>query len=349
MLYFLKNSIVHPIFQAPMAGSQNHKLAVAVARAGGLGAIAAAMLTPDGLRAEVQAFRAACPTQALNINFFCHTPPTPHAQAEQAWRTALRPYHMAHGIDPNHIPAHGSARTPFDTAMADVVEELRPEVVSFHFGLPQAALLHRVKACGARVLASATTVAEARWLQAQGADAVIAQGLEAGGHRGHFLDNDVSLQLGTLALLPQVVRAVSVPVVAAGGIATPQAVQAALTLGAHAVQVGTAYLLCPEATTAPLHRAALSSPRAQHTVLTRLLTGRPARGIPNRLMQELGAMSSVAPDFPLAATALAPLRQAAEALGEDDFSPLWAGQSAPLCQTQPAEALTHWLATGKKL
>jgi nitronate monooxygenase len=281
----------------------------------------------------------------LNVNFFCHIPPAPQPDAEQAWRDALHPYYEEHALTPEQIPS-GGGRQPFDASMAQVIEDTRPEVVSFHFGLPTVDLVARVKATGAKVLSSATTVAEAQCLEAQGVDAVIAQGLEAGGHRGHFLDHDLSLQMGLMALLPQIVQAVSVPVIAAGGIASPQAVRAALALGAQAVQVGTAYLLCPEANTNVAHRAALSSPRATHTSLTRLFSGRPARGIPNRLMRDLGALSPVAPAFPLASNALAPLRQAAERLGRDDFSPLWAGQAAAQCQAQPAAAVTQWLAQG---
>ncbi|WP_232788492.1 NAD(P)H-dependent flavin oxidoreductase, partial [Macromonas nakdongensis] len=200
------------------------------------------------------------------------------------------------------------------------------------------------------VLASATTVDEARWLEAHGADAVIAQGLEAGGHRGHFLSDDLSLQLGTCALLPQVVRAVRVPVIAAGGIADAAGVAAAQALGAAAVQVGTAYLLCPEAQTSPLHRQALQSDAAHHTALTNVFTGRPARGIVNRAMRALGQGSvgwcPVAPAFPLAASAMAPLRSAAEQAGRSDFTPLWAGQAAPLCRPMPAGELTRALASG---
>ncbi len=337
-------SLSVPIFQSPMAGSQDHRLAVAVSQAGGLGALPAAMLTPEGLRAQILAFRAAS-SGPLNVNFFCHLPPAPQPDAEQAWRDALHPYYEEHALTPEQIPS-GGGRQPFDTSMAQVIEDTRPEVVSFHFGLPTADLVARVKATGAKVLSSATTVAEAQSLEAQGVDAVIAQGLEAGGHRGHFLDHDLSLQLGLMALLPQIVQAVSVPVIAAGGIASPPAVRAALALGAQAVQVGTAYLLCPEANTSAVHRAALSSPRAAHTNLTRLFSGRPARGIPNRLMRDLGALSPVAPAFPLASDALAPLRQAAERLGRDDFSPLWAGQAAAQSRAQPAATVTQWLATG---
>jgi nitronate monooxygenase len=200
-----------------------------------------------------------------------------------------------------------------------------------------------VKSTGAVTIACATTVEEALWLEAQGADAVVAQGLEAGGHRGMFLTEDVSTQMGTFALLPQIVHAVKIPVIAAGGIADANGVVAALALGAVAVQVGTAYLRCPEATTSPLHRAALRSTSSRHTAITRLFSGRPARGIVNRLIRELGAMNEVAPPFPLAASALAPLRARAESLGDDGFSPLWCGQNATGCLDVPAADLTRLL------
>ena len=333
-----------PVLQAPMAGSQDHRLAVAVAQAGGLGAIPGAMLTPEALDRELSAFRQATPAP-VNVNFFCHTPPQPDATAQAQWLQALAPFHREFGIDPATL-ASGPGRVPFNADTADVLARHRPAVVSFHFGLPNADLLARVKAWGAQVLCSATTVEEGLWLQAQGVNAVIAQGLEAGGHRGHFLSNDLTRQTGTLALVPQLVAALQVPVIAAGGIATPAAVAAARALGASAVQVGTAYLLCPEATTSAVHRAALQSDQAHHTALTHLFTGRPARGIVNRLMRELGPLHPAAPAFPLATAAVAPLRAAAEAQGSADFSPLWAGQSAPLCRPQTAAALTQWLASG---
>ena len=334
---------MHPVMQAPMAGSQNHALAVAVARAGGLGALPAAMLSPDALRAELTAFRQACPQSPINVNFFCHQTPEPDAQAMSRWMATLRPYHLAHGIDPTTIPA-GPGRLPFDEQGLAVLTEFRPEVVSFHFGLPSADFLDRVKGLGACVVSSATTVAEGRWLESNGADVVVAQGLEAGGHRGHFLDDDLSLQMGTFALLPQMVNALNVPVVAAGGVCTAASVAAVRALGASGVQVGTAYLRCPEATTSQLHRTALASPAAGHTALTRLFTGRPARGMFNRLMRELGPMNEAAPAFPLATSALAPLRSACEALGSPDFSPLWAGQAAHLCRDMGASELTDMLA-----
>jgi nitronate monooxygenase len=201
-----------------------------------------------------------------------------------------------------------------------------------------------VKATGAAILASATTVAEARWLEARGADAIIAQGLEAGGHRGIFLSADLTTQVGTMSLVPQVARAVKIPVIAAGGIADARGVAAAMTLGAAGVQVGTAYLLTPEAATSTLHRAAIKSDAAHHTTLTNLFTGRPARGIVNRVIKELGPIAP-APEFPLAVAGLAPLRAAAESRGSSDFSPLWAGQNAPSCKETSAAELTRELAS----
>ena len=331
-----------PIIQAPMAGVQTSALAVAVSNAGGLGSLPCAMLTLDSLRSELLAITAQT-TRPYNVNFFCHTPPVPDAQQDADWRAALAPYYEAFGLDVGAIPA-GPGRAPFSAEVADVVEPFRPPVVSFHFGLPPADLLARVKSWGSQVLASATTVDEARWLQAHGADVVIAQGLEAGGHRGHFLSDDLTAQMGTFALLPQIVQAVDVPVIAAGGIADAAGVAAALALGAVAAQVGTAYLLCPEATTSAVHRAALQSDAARHTALTRLFTGRPARGIVNRVMRELGPLSPVAPAFPLATAAMAPLRAHAERLGSGDFSPLWAGQNTSGCRAIGAAALTRQLA-----
>ena len=327
-----------------MAGAQNHRLALAVCQAGGLGALPAAMLSPDALQAELQALTAA--TRApYNVNFFCHAQPTPSPEREAGWHKALAPYYSEFGLDASQMPG-GPGRVPFGHDSADVLEAFRPAVVSFHFGLPAPDLLARVKSWGCLVLSSATTVKEAVWLQANGADAVIAQGLEAGGHRGMFLTDDLSTQLGSFALLPQIVQAVDVPVMAAGGVGTAQAVAAARQLGASGVQIGTAYLCSHEASTSALHRAALQSPAAQHTALTTLFSGRPARGIVNRLMQELGPLHPAAPAFPLAASAITPLRTAAEKAGRADFTPLWAGQNAPACRPMPAVELTRALAAG---
>ncbi len=331
-----------PIIQAPLAGVQAGALAIAVSNAGGLGSLPAAMLSLDVLRQELTGIRAQT-NKPFNVNFFCHTPPEPDAHREAAWRATLAPYYREHGIDATAI-APGLGRMPFNTEVADVVEPFAPPVVSFHFGLPSADLLARVRGWGAKVIASATTVEEGLWLQQHGVDAVIAQGLEAGGHRGHFLSDDLSKQMGTFALLPQLVHTLKVPVIAAGGIADAQGVAAVLALGAVAAQVGTAFMLCPEATTSAPHRAALQSEAARHTALTHLFTGRPARGIVNRVMRELGALNPAAPQFPLATTAIAPLRAKAEALGSGDFSPLWSGQNASGCKAVPAAQLTRELA-----
>jgi nitronate monooxygenase len=328
-----------PLIQAPMAGAQGPELAIAVCGAGGLGSLPAAMLTPEGLRQQIAAVRRAR-NAPFNVNFFCHAEPTPDPEIEGRWRDRLAPYYEEAGIDSSAIPA-APVRAPFGEAMCALVEETRPAVVSFHFGLPSAALLSRVKATGALVLSSATTVAEARWIEQHGADAIIAQGREAGGHRGMFLSDNIDAQPGLISLLPQVRDAVHLPVVAAGGVSDGRGIAAAFALGADAVQIGTAYLRTPEATISPMHRAALASARDDATRLTNVFTGRPARGLVNRFVAEVGPMCTDAPQFPLAAGAAAPLRAAAEKLGSGDFSPLWAGEAAALARDEGAEALTR--------
>ena len=415
-----------PLIQAPMAGAQGSAMAIAVSNAGALGSLPCAMLAPDAIRAEIEAIRQAIGSKPYNVIFFCHHVPVPDAGREAAWRKALAPYYAEFGIDAANIPA-GAGRNPFSDAGADVLEAFRPPVVSFHFGLPSEDLLARVRGWGAKVLSSATTVEEAQWLAARGVDAVIAQGLEAGGHRGHFLSHDLSRQVGTFtalstcgssakvptwrlrscerkwprcppasrpcaittveeaqwlaargvdaviaqgleagghrghflshdlsrqvgifALLPQVLKAVKVPVIAAGGIVDAASARAAMALGAAGVQVGTSYLLCPEATITAPHRAALSGNEEarRHTALTNLFTGRPARGIMNRVMRELGPLSAAPPEFPLATAAIAPLRAKAEGQGSGDFSPLWSGQNASGCKAIGAAELTREIAAG---
>jgi nitronate monooxygenase len=329
-----------PIVQAPMAGVQGSALAIAVSNAGGLGSLPAAMLGPEALRSELAALRAGT-TRPFNLNFFCHAAPALQPEREAAWSAALAGYRAELGVQATSATA---PREPLTASVADLVAPFAPAVVSFHFGLPSAELLARVRAWGAKVLSSATTVAEARWLAERGVDAIVAQGLEAGGHRGMFLHDDPNTQMGTFALLPQIVAAVDVPVIAAGGIADAHGVAAALALGAVGVQVGTAYLLCTEAATSAVHRAALRAPGREHTALTNLFSGRPARGIVNRVMRELGPISPLAPDFPLAAAAMAPLRSAAEARGSADFSPLWAGQNTSGCDEIGAARMTRRLA-----
>jgi nitronate monooxygenase len=331
-----------PVIQAPMAGSQGSELAVAVSNAGGLGSLPCAMLSVESMQSELKAIRSGT-AKPFNVNFFCHTPPEPNAKREAAWRELLAPYYREYGIAVGEAAAAPS-RAPFSAAAADALQEFKPAVVSFHFGLPSADLVARVKSWGSKVLASATTVDEAVWLERRGADAVIAQGSEAGGHRGIFLSDDLTTQIGTFALLPQIVKAVRVPVIAAGGIADAKGVAAAIALGAAGAQLGTAFLLCPEAKTSAVHRAVLKSTTALHTAVTNLFTGRPARGIMNRLMQDLGPINPAAPAFPLAGGALAALRKKAESAGVGDFSPLWAGQNVSGCREIPAGAMTRSLA-----
>jgi nitronate monooxygenase len=331
-----------PIIQAPMAGVQGSALAIAVTSAGALGSLPCAMLTPEMMHTELAAIRERT-GKPFNVNFFCHAQPTPDPNREVVWRAALSPYYRELGIGPDSIPSRPS-RVAFDSETAEALAPFKPAVVSFHFGLPSAELVAQVKAWGSTILSSATTVAEARWLEDRGVDAIIAQGLEAGGHRGMFLSNDLTTQVGTLALVRQIVQTVRLPVIAAGGIADAAGVAAAMALGAIGVQVGTAYLLCPEATTSAVHRAALKSEAARHTALTNVFTGRPARGIVNRFIREVGPISALALAFPLAATAVAPLRARAEGLGSGDFSPLWAGQNATGCKEVPAADLTRALA-----
>jgi nitronate monooxygenase len=328
------------LFLAPMAGAGGWALAAAVAKGGGVGALPCAMLSPESARSEVAHFRQAAGAAPLNLNFFVHTPPVDDPARAARWLARLLPYYTELGAEPG---APGASRAPFDATWCALVEELLPEIVSFHFGLPEATLVARVKATRAKVIASATTVEEARWLEAHGVDAVIAQGAEAGGHRGSFLGARPDRQAGTFALVPQVVDAVGVPVIAAGGIGDARGVAAAFALGASAVQVGTAYLFTPEATLPVVHRAALRRASDEGTAITNVLTGRPARGIVNRVMRELGPMADDVPDFPLAAAGLAPLRAVAEARGSGDFQPLWAGQAAPLGRELGAEELTRRL------
>ena len=331
-----------PIVQAPMAGANLAEMVIAVSEAGGLGSLPCALLSPERAREELAKVRQGT-KRPINVNFFCHEPPEVGDGWEAAWKRRLASYYGEFGLDPD-APTPSSSRAPFDEAYLGLVEEFRPEVVSFHFGLPRPELLARVKRTGAKVISSATTVAEARWLEREGCDAIVAQGFEAGGHRGIFLSEDVATQVGTMALVPQVADAVSVPVIAAGGIADGRGTAAAFALGASAVQIGTAYLFAPEATIAPAHRAALKSARDDGTALTNVFTGRPARSIVNRMVREVGPLSDIAPPFPLAGGALLPLRQATEPGGSGDFMSLWSGQAAPLGRELSAGELTRCLA-----
>lgn len=332
----------YPLIQAPMAGVQDSGLAIAVSRAGGLGSLPAAMLDATSLRRELQALHVS--GLPYNVNFFCHQMPAHTTEAELMWQAALQPFYQEFGIDASSIPV-SAGRRPFDDEMAEVLQEFSPKVVSFHFGLPSKKLLSRVKARGAFVLSSATTLDEARWLVANGADGVIAQGLEAGGHRGHFLSRDVTRQANTFDLLKQLKSHIHVPIIAAGGIADAQGVQTAMSMGAAAVQAGTVFLLCHEAKTSALHRARLHDVHAP-TALTNLFTGGLARGMFNRVMQVLGPQHAAAPAFPMATQSIAPLRSKAEVNQRDDFTPLWSGMNRTGCAECPAVDIVNKLVAG---
>ena len=331
----------HPIIQAPMGGGHiSLDMPVAVCGSGGLGSFPCSSLTAAQLRDVVAKIRTQT-AKPLNLNFFCHVTQR-DAAVETAWLKRLAPYYAEFDVDPPQFPAN--ARPPFNAEMCDVIVELRPTVVSFHFGLPEKSLVDRLKATGCLILSTATTVAEARWLEEGGVDAIIAQGIEAGGHRGMFLTSDLASQLGTLVLVPQVVDAVKVPVIAAGGIADGRGIAAALALGASGVQMGTAYLLCPEATISALHRAAIKSAKDQLSAVSNVLTGLPARVLVNRIVREVGPLAAGVPSFPLGAVALGPLRAKAESRGSADFTGLYAGEAAALCRELPAGELTVKLA-----
>lgn len=326
-----------PIIQGPMVGSFS-PLTIAVCEAGGLGSLACAALTPDSLREQITAIRTGT-TAPFNINFFSHSPPAQNTQAIKNWIKLLSPYYAEIGLDLSSVQT-GPGRAPFDDAMCRVIEEARPAVVSFHFGLPETSLLNRVRQTGAMIFSSATSVKEALWLEARGVDAIIAQGNEAGGHRGMFLTSDIHAQPGLFALLPQIVDAVRVPVIAAGGIADGRGIAAALALGASAAQIGTAYLLTPEAGRSAIHKQAIKDAQDDSTRVTNLYTGRPARGLLTRFMREQGPMNSNAPAFSLATGAVDPLKSAFEKAGKNDFSQLWAGEAASLAREIDAEELT---------
>nr|WP_222858552.1 nitronate monooxygenase [Rhizobium mesosinicum] len=325
-----------PVIQAPMAGASDPEMAIAVSEAGGLGSLPSAQYSVQQLRDALTSIRAAT-KKPINLNFFSHTMPPHDPVAQMRWRALLAPYYVEFDLDPATTPPT-AGRSPFDEAYCAVVEEFKPEVVSFHFGLPHKSLLDRVRAVGSKIISSATTVAEARWLEERDVDAIIAMGAEAGGHRGNFLSHDMSTQVGTMALVPQIVDAVGVPVIAAGGIGDGRGIAAAFMLGSAAVQVGTAYLFCPEAKIPPVHLSALKSARDDNTAITNVFTGRPARGIVNRIMMEIGPMNDAVPAFPTAGGALAPLRSHCERSSNGDFTNLWAGQSAHLAGQRAVSA-----------
>ncbi|MFD1259475.1 NAD(P)H-dependent flavin oxidoreductase [Entomomonas asaccharolytica] len=333
-----------PIIQAPMAGVQDSQLAIAVSNAGGLGSLPCSMLSVEELHQQLTIIKEQT-KKPINLNFFCHKMTEPNQQQQAAWFTELAPFLNKYQIDPSTINIETNRR-PFGQEQLDVLAEFKPKVVSFHFGLPDKNLLDQLKEWGTTILSTATTIEEALYLQANGADVIIAQGLEAGGHRGMFLTDDLMTQIGTMALVPQVVAAVNIPVIATGGIANANCVKAAMTLGASGVQVGTSYLLCPEAKTSLLHRQAILSDEIKHTAITNIFTGKPARALINKAIQEIGPLNSLVPSFPYATPAMAALRQIAESQDSNNFTPLWASQNISGCNIIPAAEITKQLAKG---
>jgi len=324
-----------PIIQAPMAGANGSAMAVAVARAGGLGSLPCAMLTSEQIEKEVITFRSQT-SAPINLNFFCHqNPKTDEARAKK-WKDNFLNYYHELGIDPE-IKVDAPKRKSFDAELCELVLKIKPEIISFHFGLPDASLIKKIKNEGIKILSSATTVDEALYLESNGCNIIIAQGLEAGGHRGQFLDQDINTQVGTMALIPQIVNAVKIPVIASGGISDARGIIASFVLGASAVQIGTAFLFSNEATISPLHKLALKKAKDNSTVLTNIFSGKPARGILNRVVKEKGPMNYDAPEFPLAGEVLAPLRKVSESNNSSDFMSLWSGQAAALCDSDSAE------------
>ena len=342
----MTNSVLNTelaIIQAPMAGVQNAKLTVAVCEAGGLGSLPCAMLSAEQLVSELD-YISQHTDKPYNLNFFCHQTSGYTLAQQTAWHNVLEPYFDEFAVDASQFTRNAS-RQPINQQVIDIIAPYKPAVVSFHFGLPSKEIVSQIKAWGGAVLSSATTLDEARWLQANGADAVIAQGIEAGGHRGHFLSMDLSLQSTTVQLVRECVE-LEIPVIAAGGICTAEDVAQYQALGVAAVQVGSAYLLCEEATTSALHREVLKTAKPNSTELTTLFSGRPARGIRNRVMQELGAMPEEAPPFPYASIAMTALRLKAEAKGDSGFSPLWCGERFVVREGVNAQQITELLMQG---
>lgn len=331
-----------PIIQAPMAGVQDSALAIAVSQAGGLGSLPCGMLDIDTMVAEIKLIKAVT-DKPYNLNFFCHQMPVYDDERQKQWQKTLKPFFNELGIECINRP-NSANRTPFNHNIADAIEPFKPEFISFHFGLPEKSLLDRIKGWGCKIVSSATTVEEAVWLEAHGVDGIIAQGVEAGGHRGMFLSKDITTQMSTLALVPQIVNRVTLPVIAAGGIADANGVKSTFLLGAGAAQIGTAYLLCDEAKTSELHRNALKSNTSVHTALTNVFTGRPARGIVNQAMKELNYLNPIAPLFPHASIEITQLRAQAESMNNNGFSPLWSGQNTSGCRDVSAKIVTQDLA-----
>ncbi|MDR6114923.1 nitronate monooxygenase [Sphingomonas sp. SORGH_AS_0789] len=336
-------SLDPPILQAPMAGVSTPAMAAAVGEAGGLGAVALGASDAAGAAAMIAETRGRTP-RPFNVNLFVHAPPRPDPEREAAWREALRPAFAEQDAAPPLALRTIYASFAEDDAMLALLVATRPSVVSFHFGLPGADRITALKGVGCRLLASVTSLAEARAAERAGIDALVAQGYEAGGHRGVFDPDAPDDRLGTLALTRLLVVRTRLPVIAAGGIMDGAGVSAALALGAVAAQLGTAFIACPESAADDAYRAALSGPGAAHSVMTRAISGRPARCLPNRFTALGETLSAAPPDYPRAYDAGKALNAAARAKGEHGYGAQWAGQGAPLARALPAGTLVRTIA-----
>lgn len=332
-----------PILQAPMAGVSTPEMAAAVSNAGALGAIGVGATTAAGAREMIAAFRARS-SRSLHVNVFCHAPARTDAEKERAWIELLRPRFDELGASPPARLSEIYESFVEDDDMLDVLVSDRPEVVSFHFGAPPADRVKALKDAGVVLLGSATSLEEARALVAAGVDAIVAQGWEAGGHRGVFDPDADDDRLGTFALVRVLVAALRVPVVAAGGIMDGAGIAAALALGASAAQLGTAFVACDESLADAGYRRALASDAAHHTTMTRAISGRPARALANRftaLGEEIAARD--VPEYPIAYDLGKALHAAGKNRGEFGYGAQWAGQGAPLVRPMPAAKLVETL------
>ena len=331
-------SLTLPIIQAPMAGVSTPEMAAAVSNAGGLGSIAVGAVDAAGARAMIAAVEAQT-NRAFNVNLFVHADPTPDAAREAAWLEALRPLFAQFGAQPpEHLRALYRSFANDDDMLALLIQT-SPAVVSFHFGLPDAARISALKQAGITLLSTATTLDEALAARSAGVDAVVAQGYEAGGHRGMFDPDAPDDQLGVFALTRLLVQQSGLPVIAAGGIMDGQGVRAVLDLGAVAAQLGTAFIACPESAADETYRAALKGEGAAHTTMTRAISGRPARSLANRFTRWGESAAPQVPAYPIAYDAGKALNAAARARREAGFGAQWAGQGAPLARALPAADL----------
>ena len=338
-----KIGVALPIIQAPMAGIATPALAAMVSNAGGLGSIGVGATNARGARKMIEALRSAT-DRPFNVNVFTHGAAKTDPAREKAWLEFLKPYFVAFGVEPPGALCSPYTSFSDDADMLELLLETKPAVVSFHFGLPSAAIITSLKDAGISLIATATSLEEARKIEAVGLDGIVAQGIEAGGHRGVFDPDAPDDGLGTLALTRLLVRETRLPVIAAGGIMDGAGIAAVLALGAVAAQLGTAFVSCPESAADEGYRQALIGPGAYHTRLTSLISGRPARALGNRFtaLQEI-VFDRLPPSYPIAYDAGKALHAAAKARGEQGFGAHWAGQGAPLSRSLPAAELVETL------